>query len=78
MSCFGSWTGPLQTNWEHTPIFELIFKYLALLNQKSTWQVIADLNMKKSNSWNNQETIQTSFKGVIANSSQLDYGRLGH
>ena len=39
---------------------------------------IADMNMNMRSSWNNLETIQISVKGVRANYSRLNYGRMGH
>ena len=44
----------------------------------STWQNIAYLNMNKRCSWNMQETIRTSVKGVIASCSWSYYGFVGH
>ena len=37
-----------------------------------------NLNMNKKSSWNNQETMWTSVKGVKAICSQPKYGRIGN
>ena len=65
MSNFGSWTGSIVHQLEHTPIFEFINNIANVVVSKVyMWLNVAELNMSKRSSWNDRETIQSSLKGV--------------
>ena len=70
----------LLTNWEHTLTFELIPKKSNYVKSTlSTWQSINKLEHEQNKkNWNSQEIIQTNVKGVKANRSQPNYGRITH
>ena len=79
MSSIDLWTGSI-VNQSITHSHIWINPKLAnfVESKLSTWQDIADLNMNKRSTGNNQETIRTNVKGVKANYSQAEYGRIGH
>jgi hypothetical protein len=54
------------------------FTMLTMLNQNYPLGIIASLSMNKGSNGNNQDTIQTSVKGVRAKCSLPDHGRIGH